>query len=73
MSLDPGAECPFPDPAEICGSGDGSGSALSLGSGAEVFVFEDFILRLGLLGFFSSVVAFALAFLELAVFDLDEL
>ena len=52
---------------------EGSGSAFSLGSGAEVFVLEDLILRLRLLGFFSSVAAFDLAILELAVFDLDEL
>ena len=70
MSLDPGAECPFADPTEICESRDGSESALSLSSGVEVFVFEDFILRLGLLGF---VAAFDLAILELVVFDLDEL
>ena len=71
MSLDPGAPCPFVDTTEICESRDGPGSAFSLGSGVELF--EDFILRLGLLGFFSSVVAFDLAILELAVFDLDEL
>jgi len=73
VSLDPGAPCPFVDTTEMCESREGSGRAFSLGSGVELFVFEDFILRLGLLGFFSSVVAFDLAILELAVFDLDEL
>ena len=50
----------------------GSGNAFSLGSGGVIFVFEGFVLRLRLLAFFFSVVAFDLPILELAVFDLHE-
>jgi hypothetical protein len=58
----------------MCRSEAGSGCNLSLASTKETFPLEDPVfLLLRFLGFFSSVVALSkLAFLDFAVFDLDE-
>jgi hypothetical protein len=56
----------------MCKSGDGSGCNLSLASAGETFLLEDPAFLLKLLGFFSSAPVLSLAFLDLAVFDLDE-
>jgi hypothetical protein len=53
-------------------SADGSGGDLSLASTEEAFLLEDPVFLLRLLGFFSSGAVLSLAFLDLAVFDLDE-
>jgi len=56
----------------MCKSGDGSGCNLSLASTGETLLLEDPVFLLRLLVFFSSAVVLELAFLDLAVFDLDE-